>query len=101
MGKRLDLHKLLCDVLGTNNVYFKPPSTVRMEYPCIRYERSKIFTKSANNRPYWHGKQYTVTLMYRDPDSLLPDLIAELPGCKHDRHYSVDQLYHDVFTIDY
>lgn len=101
MGTRLDLHQLLCDILGTSNVYFQPPSTVRIEYPCIVYDRSKIHTKFADDRPYLHKKQYTVTSIDRNPDSVLPDRLAELPGCVHDRQYQADRLYHDVFTINY
>lgn len=97
MASRLELHELLCSVLETRNVYFQPPA--KMEYPCVAYERSKIDTLYANGKPYLHMNKYTVTAIYRDPDSPIPHRIAALPECSHDRTFKNDNLYHDVFTI--
>ena len=99
MGNRLELHEQLCTLLGARNVYFQPPNGLQMTYPCIVYDRTKIRTQFASGRPYLHQKQYTVTAIGQDPDSALPDRIAEMPTCKHDRAFKADNLYHDVFTI--
>ena len=32
MDRRLKLHEELCDILGSRNVYFQPPETVKMKY---------------------------------------------------------------------
>ena len=101
MADRLDLHETLCGVLGSRNVYFDPPESVKMQYDAIRYSRSKIDTNYANNSAYLQNKRYEVIVMYRDPDSDLPDKIARLPLCAHDRHYVADNLHHDVFTLYY
>lgn len=96
---RIELQNLLSKTLGSKNVYFQPPTSVNMNYPCIRYERNKIQTYSANNAHYGLLKQYTLTAIYKDPDSDLPDKIAKLPCCKHVDHYIADNLQHDIFTI--
>ena len=36
---RLELQDLLETVLGSQYVYFQPPATLRMRYPCIVYAR--------------------------------------------------------------
>ena len=98
-NKRLALHEILVNLLGTRNVYFQPPSTVKMKYPCIVYARSRMSTKYANNKPYNNRTCYTVTIMAPDPDSDIPDKVGALPLCRFDRHYTADNLNHDVYIL--
>ena len=83
----------------TENVYFQPPSNIEMAYPCIVYNKSSARTLFADNSPYRHTKRYVVTVIDRDPDSLIPDLVAKLPMCTFDRSFPADNLHHDVFTL--
>jgi len=101
MGSRLQLQTLLETLLGSNKVYFQPPSSFEMSYPCIIYERSRIRTRFASNKPYKHDKQYSITVVDSDPDSLIPDKVAELPSCSHERSFKSDLLNHDVFILFY
>lgn len=101
MGQRVDLHEILCAILGSRNVYFQPPTGFKMTYDCIVYKREKIESRFANNKPYHHTNRYSVTVIYRDPESHIPGKIAELPMCIHDRYFSSDNLHHDVFTLYY
>lgn len=101
MGQRIDLHALLIEAVGSRNVYFQPPEGFKMSYPCIVYEREKITSDHANNKPYLHHKRYSVTVIDKDPESLIPDKIAAFPTCQHDRHFVSDNLHHDVFTLYY
>ena len=70
-----------------------------MAYPCIVYNRSNIRSEHADNFPYKHRKEYTVTVIDENPDSLIPDEIAKLSGCIFDRNFRSDNLNHDVFTL--
>ena len=70
-----------------------------MSYPAIVYSRAAILTDHADNNPYYLRKRYSVTVIDRNPDSVLPDKLAEWPMCRHDRHFKVDNLNHDVFTL--
>ena len=101
MGQRVDLHSLLVDILGSRNVYFQPPEGFKMSYPCIVYERERIESEHANNKPYIHNKRYSVTIIDKDPESPIPDMIASLAKCQHERHFVSDNLHHDVFTRYY
>ena len=99
MAQRLDLHQILVSVLGSNNVYFQPPPTIQMVYPCIIYKRHDVDKKYANNDTYSHTKRYQVTVIDRDPDSEIPDRVLVLPRCTYDRFYTADNLNHDVFKL--
>ena len=101
MGQRVDLHKKLCDILGTTNVYFQPPETIKIKYPCIIYERSSNNVKFADDNPYTTRRRYTLTVIDKDPDSELPDKISMLPLCTSDRMFTSDNLNHYVFDIYY
>jgi hypothetical protein len=100
-GRRLDLHEILATILGSRNVYFQPPATVTILYPCIIYHRSQINIKQADDSIYKYTIGYMVTVIDQDPDSLIPEKLLALPLCRFDRHYTADNLNHDVFTIYY
>jgi hypothetical protein len=97
MGQRLDLHAILLTI--ATNVYFQPPPDLRMTYPAIVYHRDDRVTEHADNSPYKHTKGYSVTVIDRDPDSELPDKVAELPMCTHQRSFTADNLNHDVYKV--
>ncbi len=99
--RRLVLHELLCDVAGSRNVYFQPPESLKLKYPAIVYERSRIQNIHADDKPYIHRKTYEITVIDTDPEGELSDRIARLPRCRFDRHFVSDNLYHDVFSIIY
>lgn len=99
MGTRMELQALLVSLLGTPNVYFQPPASVQMNYPCIIYKRDDINISFADNNPYKHKKRYQVTVVDTNPDSELPDKVSMLPLCSYDRFYTADKLNHDVFNL--
>lgn len=99
MGQRLELQAVLVEVLGSRNVYFQPPSTLEMQYPCIVYKRDYMKTVFADNHPYRNKKRYQITVMDIDSDSEIPDAVATLPMCSYDRSYTADKLNHDVFNL--
>lgn len=89
------------NILGSNNVYYQPPETIKLQYPCIIYERDDIDQKYADNRTYMHRVRYSLTLITRSPDSELVTAILGLPYCSYDRYYAADSLNHDTFTLYY
>lgn len=101
MGQRLDLQSLLETLLGSGNVYFQPPANVQMQYPCIVYKRDDIRAAFADNRPYRLTKRYMVTVIDKDPDSVIPDKLSALPLCRFNRFFTADNLNHDVFLLHF
>jgi hypothetical protein len=70
-----------------------------MQYPCIIYTRDDVETLFADNAPYRTTKKFQITVIDLDPDSLIPGKIAGLPMCSFDRHFTADNLNHDVFNL--
>ena len=99
MNDRLALHELLCEKLGSRNVYFQPPESVKMKYPAIRYSRNRIENTSADNIVYKQAVSYTITVIDRDPDSTIVERISTIPHIMYDRSYIADNLNHDVFRL--
>lgn len=99
MSNRLKLHELLCEALGSRQVYFQPPESVKMQYPAIVYSRSNIDNRHANDSVYMQSPSYNVIVIDKNPDSDIVTKISQLPKCRFDRHYLADNLNHDSFTI--
>lgn len=102
MADRLELHEELCKVLGSRNVYFQTPESVKMKYDAIRYVLGGKDIKRANNKAYKSTNQYDGVLITRDPDTTIPDeLIAHFEMCSVGRPYVADNLHHYPFTVYY
>lgn len=101
MDRRRRLQELLVSILGSNKVYFQPPPTIRIDYPCIVYERNTGDTQFADNNPYAFELRYKVTYIDRSPENDVVKQLASLPKCTYDRFYTSDGLNHDVFNLYY
>jgi hypothetical protein len=102
MADRIDLHEELCEVLGSRNVYFQPPESVKMKYDAIRYALGGKTIVRANNKAYRSTNQYEGVVITKDPDTTIPDqLIARFEMCSVGRPYVSDNLHHYPFTIYY
>ena len=99
MGTRLELHDILLAICP--NVYFQPPESQNLTYPCIKYEYSDMATKHANNKPYMLMDQYTITLLSRNVEDIMRKQIAKLERARFSRNFKVDGLNHDRFTLYY
>lgn len=101
MDRRLELHQILTDVLGSKNVYFQPPASVHLKYPCIIYQYETGDTQFADDLPYIFVRKYQIQVIDPNPDTDIPDKIAQLPRCLNDRNYTADNLNHYTFNIYY
>lgn len=102
MASRLQLQSALETIIGSRNVYFQPPESLKLKYPCVLYWRDNADTTHANNMPYTFTQHYSVTLVEKIPDSPHVKAIAMgFPMIRHARTYVADNLYHDVFDLYY
>lgn len=101
MSNRTNLQAILEQILGSRNVYYQPPESVKINYPAIVYSRNDIDSKYANNKVYHNTNRYEVIVIDKKPDNAAIDKILELPCCSFDRHYTADNLNHDVLTLYY
>jgi|SRR3954470_23351396 hypothetical protein len=97
MGQRLQLHQLLETFV--DHVYFQPPSTVHLDYPCIIYKRDLADTKFADDAPYTRTLRYMITIIDPNPDSDIPAKVASVPMSLFNRFYVADNLNHDVYNV--
>ena len=102
MNSRIDLQNKLEAVLGSRNVYFQPPESLKINYPAFVYELADIMTDSADNRNYIRNHRYTLTLIHKNPDNELKDTILdEFTHISFDREYPADGLHHYVYDLYY
>ena len=101
MGRRLELHEVLCTALGSRNVYFQPPASVVMQYPAIRYNLYDIDNVYANNNVYLQHVGYEIIVIDRDPDSEIVKRVSVIPGIRYNRFYTADNLNHTIFILYY
>jgi hypothetical protein len=101
MGTRLELQSILEAILGSNHVYFQPPESLKLTYPCIVYKLDDINTTFADNRPYSQNRRYSVTLIDKNPDSPIVEKLASVPKCSFNRAFPADNLNHYTFNLHY
>lgn len=101
MSNRADLQAELEKILGNRNVYYQPPESVKINYPAIIYSRNDIDSKYANDKSYINTNCYEVIVIDKKPDNAAIDQILGLPCCIFDRHYTADNLHHDVLILYY
>lgn len=99
--RRTELHEILCGILGSRNVYFQPPESVKMSYPAIVYGLDGIDNTFADNRNYLARGIYSITVIDKNPDSIIRGRVNSLLRCRFNHHYQKDNLNHDVFTSYY
>lgn len=100
MGTRLQLHEELLKM--AKNAYFQPPASVRMSYPCFRYEFADIDPLHADNKMYKNFTKYSVTYISRDhAEDIVTQMKERFQYCRFDRPYTADNLYHYNFELYY
>lgn len=104
MVRQRELQAELEGILGSRHVYFQPPASLKMNYPCFVYNRSRVETTKADNLSYIKQERYMITFISRDPDenlNMAHVMLEHFPKCMHDRFYTADNLSHDVFDLYY
>ena len=97
-----EIHSLLKENDYPDNVYYQPPSSVSIEYPCIRYSRSDIDGHYADDIRYISKDRYTLIVIDPNPDSQIPDiLLKHFRMIKFDRQYTAENLNHFVLSLYY
>ena len=101
MSNRTNLQADLERILGSRNVYYQPPESVKINYPAMIYSCSDIDVRHANDKTYMMTRRYEIIVIDKKPDNSVIDTLLQLPLCSYDRHYVSDNLYHDVLTLYY
>lgn len=100
LAHRTKLHEQLVKVLGSRNVYFQPPESIKLKYPCIIYHTSIGRSFNADNNAYIFTDSYDVTVIDSDPDSQIPDrVLRSFSMIRKEKPYNADGLYHSPFVL--
>lgn len=99
MATRLELQDKLEEFLGSSNVYYQPPESIKMNYPAIVYSKNRINTQHADDVVYQKTTQYAITVIDKRPDNAVIEKLLSLPYCSYDTHYVSDNLNHDKLTL--
>lgn len=100
MASRESLHEKLLTI--SPNVYYQTPSSIKMQYPCIRYSLQRQKTRHADNIRYKNHDCYLVTYISRHVyDEIINIMPTKFTYCRFDRPYTADNLHHYVFEIYY
>ena len=102
ISRRYDFQDSLEECLSSGNVYFQPPESVKLSYPCIIYNKRSGDYRYADNGSYTRIPGYDVMVISKDPDFVdTLDIPDRFQMCRFDRHFVSDNLNHDVFVIYY
>lgn len=100
MASRHDLHDKLKELMGNDHVYFQPPETLKLQFPCIIYQLDTGDTQFSDDMPYYFTRRYQLTLVTKDPDSELIDKIAtSLPSIRLDRFFTAENMNHYIYKL--
>lgn len=101
MATQRELQSKLEKLLGSRNVYYQAPESLKMNYPAIRYSKKDITSTYANDGKYSKSNCYELIVIAKLPDHEVISKILDLPYSSYDRHYVSDNLNHDVITLYY
>ena len=130
MNRRLALHQELVDLLvsygdwywdpfnfetgyipesiqeeAEARVYFQPPESMRLQFPCFIYSRTGANQTYANDKDYMFRQKYSLTYVTRDPDTqeIVTRIKKTFDYCGYDSNSPMvyDNLYHEMFTLYY
>lgn len=102
MNRRLELSNKLRTLIGNSNIYYQPPASVEIKYPCVIYNMGKGSTKHANDSVYNYVHSYELKFIFKKPNEMIvKKVLKSLTLCSFDRVYVSDNLYHYVFNVYY
>ena len=100
--KRLEFHEELCTLLGSRNVYFQPPASIKLHYPCIVYKPGLDFSAHADNCSYINCDCYQVQIIAKDPTfELFETFTSKWQYVRPEVPFTADNMNHHNYTVYY
>ena len=101
-SKRIELQQVLESIIGSNYVYYRPPESTKLKYPCIIYNLKSGVAHRADNANYIFKRCYDVQLIHKTADTdLVEALIGAFPYIRFDNNFITDNLIHENFVLYY
>ena len=104
MASQPEWQDILQGIIGLepdrDNVFYQPPATVQLSYPCIIYALDDMHTLRADNVNYLITPTYEVTIVSRNANNpFIKKMLLDIPTARFHRRFTADSLYHDVLSI--
>lgn len=96
---RKELDAILRACLGSSNVYFDPPESFKLKYPCIVYSFNNNANRFADDKNYSRIKRYTMIYITMDPDDQKIDALDDIEYCRLTNTYSSNGLFHYTYEL--
>ena len=80
-------------------IYYEPPESIKLTYPCAIMSRGNIQFADANNYKYLKTVRYSLTYITKTINDPLADTIAEYDHMVHGDSYTSDHLYHHTYSF--
>lgn len=101
-SRRLLLHDEFKEALGIKNIYFQPPTSIKMKYPCLVYKLDIPRMENADDRVYKKTWRFQLTYITKDPDDIMIDKILDhFSMISFSRNYVTDNLIHNIYNLYY
>ena len=98
---RVKLHHMLEDILGSKNVYYDPPESFKLKYPCIVYYLDGFNDLPADNQTYIRMRRYNMTYITTDSEDPIAEKLADIRYCTLSRPFAVSDLFHFAYVLYY
>lgn len=89
---RLNLDAVLRSIVP--HVYFQPPPTQSIDYPCVIYTTDDAPIRHADNILYGVTFKYALVLIDKNPDTEYIKPLLELPYCTFRKGFIANNLNH-------
>lgn len=100
MTNRLTLQNKLEEILGSRNVYYNPPESQKMNFPCIVYNMTNIQPIHADNKTYLDYTTYKLIHVSKQADSPVIRTILDIPMTRFSTKYVKNGFYHTVIILN-
>ena len=97
MRTRIELQTFLEELVGSKNVYFQPPASMRIKYPCVVYSTRHVTNEFSDNDIYKQDFSYELVLIDANPESEIFEKMCKVPHFRFSNFYVSDNMNHYVF----
>lgn len=102
MGKRSDLHKKLKTYFKGAQIYFQPPESIKLSYPCLLYWMDSYEQQFADDTTYTGKARYTLQYITKNPDDEKTlGALTNFQMIRLDNFFAADNLNHYNYTLYY
>ena len=102
-NRRLKLQQELETLLGSKHVYFQPPESIKLQFPCYIYKYERPDVTRADDTIYNLYDRYQLTYVTKSPvDPLINETLYHFGSLiSQDTSFTKDNLNHYIFSIYY